>query len=892
MDLLYHLGFEQNRWNAVVWLIKRLVEKFPARHSQSPRLSRVNALWDKVSLEEFCNSPSELNLESSVPRSGMVEAKSLHELTDGLPPEKLSREEVLRHDALGQIWLTLGSMVTACAEVGDIKPEVLEIIAYLHHKEVMPLSIYQAEPPAERSAIHQPPLLSMLSSRILTSLSDAAWRAHEKMVVEEAKAAGGDYAALRPEVPGSVYRVNVAGLRPEVWLELILWSCLHGGWIEQGAEILAPLGKQNSTWRVFSWREYEDMIAANSSGGKGSWNDLEYLFKTRAAAGRDAPQEPGLKVPKTVSAEAANAFIDSLVTMVNVGVGSRGLQVKYVLERIGNLKDLLLKSKFNRRASLSTGTWDSLVLRIMESRSIGTENDSGLVRQAVRLSPGLGQGLGTSDTRDLPEYVLDGSMAMQGLFHRALHGQIMAGSFEGAWKVFKSMQGRADKDKSRSLTSFMKGEQPLLRSLTRGDMFTSNLPGIDYPAFDLQIPPTTLGSLLELATEAEAYDFARWLLYNDDVDGPIIRESLYTDPHVQPAVIRFAAEALDHKVLSKLRKLGIQKASLTSMLDSQINHSRWDAAERILHHISVTPSTQPNAQNLANVIRVMLLQVPGASAGDTECQTNLDRARKIAADIISGRWDSDEEYSPTQTLLAVLSAVDPTWQRFCAQFRQPRRYIDFSLHTRSFNAVLAGVTAAYGSAAGRRLLGIFWPHSARRAHDASFTATGPRQSRMRMSQYRPTVLDSIKRQRIRIPMVSRDGKPIHDLIVYGACTPNTGTIMIILRKALQELQSETKNAAALVQNDESVEKDWAKDSLKPVDTSPRGMVTWGARRLLELPYVEKSIIDRIDQVLAEVGMEDLRGLLPRIVDDVEAEFEEEANNQTEAMNSVKDEFSR
>lgn len=880
LDLLYHLGFEQNRWNAVVWLIKRLVEKFPARHVKSPRLSRTNALWDQVpSLHDFTSdvAKANLSLEASVPRTGVVEAKSLHELTDGLHPETMSREEIIRHDALGEIWLTLGSMIKACANDGDIKPEVLETIAYLHHKEVMPLSIYQAEPPADRSAIHQPPLLSMLSSRILTSLSDAAWRAHEKIVIEEAKARGADYAALRPEIPGSVYRTNVAGLRPEVWMELVLWSCLHGGWIAQGADILAPLGEPSSRWATFSWRQYEDIETSGAHGKGNSWNDLEYLFKTRAGRVSDASRGLSLSVKRKVSAEVVNAYIDALITMVNVGVGDRGVDIDEVIGRLRDLKRLL-HQKGRRSTTLSTGSWDSLVLRLVESRRFGVESDSTLVNALVQLSPGLGQGLESRNTEDLPAYVLDGSMAMQGLLHRALRGQILAGSFEGALEIFSNMQKRADVDKKKSLESFMEGKQPLLRSLTKGDLFTSNLTGIDYPAFEVQIPTTTLGAFLELATDAKAYDFAKWLLYNDDVDGPAIDESCYHDRHIQPSVLRFAAETQDNKLLSKVRELGIERRSFRSLLDSQFNTLRWDSAEYILQHLADSRGITWSTQNLANSIRVMLQQVPGANCGDPESRNNLDRAKAIIAKMCSRRYrynKSEEVIGPIklrrmQNLLTVLSAVNGEWQQFCSAFRQPGPWRSWDLPIKSFNAVLEGVSEAYGSPAARRLLGLFWPHSARRAFDAQSKFIGSRRSRMQVARHRPTALESVSRQRISVPIFDAGGSRLPDLVVYGACEPNTDTIMIILRKALEELRSTTQ----LKSSGEQAEQVAHDSQDEFVDNTPRGMVTWGVRRLFELQSVAPVIIEHIDQLLSEIGMEDLRELLPAIVEEAADEAED------------------
>ena len=121
-------------------------------------------------------------------------------------------------------------------------------------------------------------MLNLFSSRILTSLSDAAWRAHEKLVVEEAKAKGGEQLSLRPEIPGTAYRVYVSGLRSEVWLELILWSCLHRGWISEGTAILramyaAPKARE---WKPLSWRSL-----MNFAESERDWERLEYMFNTQ-----------------------------------------------------------------------------------------------------------------------------------------------------------------------------------------------------------------------------------------------------------------------------------------------------------------------------------------------------------------------------------------------------------------------------------------------------------------------------------------------------------------------------------------------------------------------------------------------------------------------------------
>ncbi|KAI5361031.1 hypothetical protein Slin15195_G089400 [Septoria linicola] len=884
LDLLFHLGFEQNRWSAVVWLIKKLVDKFPARHGAESPLSGVGSVWQNTpKYSDLGLQPLEFDATTSEAATQSVTTRSLDKLLDGLHPETKSHEDTLRHDALGQVWRTLGAMTKACSG-GDTRAEVLEIIAYLHHREVMPLAIYQAEPNPDKTAIQQPPLIPFLSSRILTSVSDAAWRAHEKLVIEEARANGSQYAALRPELPGTVFRVHVAGLRPEVWMELILWSCLYGGWIRQGSEVLRSLIKdRESPWTPLSWTDYQKSLPQNYRTEPRDWRSWEYIFKTRSQTSMDDPQPSTTSVDRTISSEVVNAFADALICTVNVGVGARGADIDEVVAALHDMGRFMA----DQRQDLSFGTWDALVLRLLDTHSATPETDSGIVQRLVGLSSGFGAGLHKRNTHHLPAYVRDGSMATQGVLHRALYGQIATGSFEGALEVFKLIQYRADKDKFASVATFFgrfmlsapqdwkvrRNKNSLFQALNRQEMFTSNLPSIEYPSFDVQIPPTILAPFLDQITEAGALDFGRWLLYKTDVDGPVIRESSYNDPNLQPALVRFAAASNDRKLLASFKGSQLARASLRAILDSQIQRLNWAAAVEILNHLPGTPDFVWDAGNLAVAVRTMLQQIAKLGSDDSKAPEHLEDARTLVKDMITLKYDGNRTASTNraaaiQSILSVLAAVDTKWFHFAYDLRPIRGHHDFALTTKQFNILLDGVVTAYGSAAGRRLLGIFWPHSARGSHDAAVKLIRNPAMRRRMPRARPEILDSIKRQRI---IVAPPGQSdLYKFIGYGALTPNTNTILIILRKALQEAQSISQETAPVDDQTVSMENN-VDGSADKVDLSPRGMVAWAVRRTAELPYVESSIIEQLDKVLVQQGMEDFRSELPKIYANMEQE---------------------
>ncbi|KAF2208078.1 hypothetical protein CERZMDRAFT_7941, partial [Cercospora zeae-maydis SCOH1-5] len=867
IDLLYHLGMEQNRWTAVVWLIKKLVDEYPARHALKQQLAGVGSMWQKVpNLEDCIEQPLNFEVQDAISSEESLQSPSLDDMLDGLYPINEERHAWRGHEALGQVWRTLGAMVKSCVG-NDIRPEVLEIIAYLHHREVMPPAIYQAEPSSDKCAIQQSPLIPLLSSRILTSLSDAAWRAHEKLVIEEARAYG-DVSASRPEIRGSVFRVHVAGLRAEVWMELILWSCLYGGWTREGALLLTSLLQdQTNPWTPLSWAHYQKSLDETHSTEPSDWRAWEFLFKTRSTASMNDAPPPNRSIVRTISGEVVNAYVDAFPCDVNLGVGDRGTPIGLVIDSLHSMRSSLMRQD----QSLSFGTWEAIVLRLVDTHSAMPEIDSHVVQRMIALSNGFGEGLSTSNNRDLPAYVKDGSTAMQGILHRALYGQVASGSFEGALEVFKQIQMRADQDILKAVASFFgkltrggdirRKENSMFHAMSSSSLFANNFPTIEYPSFHVQIPTTTLAPFLEQITEARAFEFGRWLIYKADVDGPVIPQSAYTDATLQPALIRFAAASGDRDLLSQFRKKALTQASLSSILISQIQARRWDDATEAMNHISSTPGVSFGSGPLAVAIRTMLWQSSDARKGKDGSAMNLAQAqsvvRKLARRHVRRELRAVESATSPLSLLAVLAAVTRRWFEFALRLCNVEKHHLFQLDTSKFNIVLEGIVAAYGSSAGRRVLGVFWPHAARRAHDTAFNT--------------------------RIAIRSSDEYDSRRLVFYGAVQPDINTILIILRKALEELQSSPDRASPAEQQPgvqtspdptSSTEQHPAtssqifRDGDELLDVSPRGMVTWGIRRLAQLPYVQRDIVRQLDEFLEEQGMDELRKELPEIYQDV------------------------
>ena len=326
-DLLFNLGVAQGRWRAVVWLTKQVIDAF-ASSKPEVRPLPAQSLWEGRRIFEAGVRGS---ITLSRPRNNGVVVRIFKGDSNSSSQDTFATHDdnPLLRNAMGVIWRSLGSMIVA--ETDEVTPEVLEIIAYMHHQGVMPESIYNRRPPDDKTAIQQPPTLHLLSSRILTSLSDAAWRAQEKLIVEEAEAKAGRSKHIRPEIRRMTYRMNVAGLRPEIWLELILWSCLHGGWILEGSSTLGHVSRSKPAWKAMSWRELVKDRATTAE----EWRMLESAFNASAHSPDERPS-PG-SIERTVSSEVINAYVDALTGVIDAGPSYTARPPTYFLQQLHQL---------------------------------------------------------------------------------------------------------------------------------------------------------------------------------------------------------------------------------------------------------------------------------------------------------------------------------------------------------------------------------------------------------------------------------------------------------------------------------------------------------------------------------------------------------------------------
>jgi hypothetical protein len=561
----------------------------------------------------------------------------------------------------------------------------------------------------------------LLSSRIFTALSDATWRARELAAAAEAKKRSGFFAGL--EAKGSSYRVRVSGIKPEIWLELILWSCLHGGWISEGAALLRYIYRRpdkNDEWKPISWRDSLDAIMPFGRSDLLDWDSIKYNFDSRSSATMDGIDTTGPRVDKTISSEVVNAYIDALLTVVSVGVGQRGLDLAVVLRHIREFRAFLQRANLN----LGGGSWDAMMLRLVESGAIDIESNPAIVQKLGALSPPMGEELQSRRSQRIPTYVLDGSAAVLGLFHRALYAEIKNGSLEGALKVFKKLQARVDIDRHQSLSDFFEHKHlsPAASDDSAQGLFTSNFSGIDYPSFSTQIPPTTLAAFLELVIANKAFDLGNWMvgIGNTDIDGQLIPPSLYTDPHISAAVVHYATATDNTSLLSKITKHvaaqaedgtpALPKELLQAFFNAQVELRHWDAAEKLLEYMHDGMDATWSLGNAATVGKVMIME--GRNVPNPDMMGSLlVRAAQIFASFLPRKIGAVRPFTRKReelnSLCVVLSAASPLLATFVLSRAALPKFFFFALPASVFNNVLEGVVAAHGSEAGRVLVDRF-----------------------------------------------------------------------------------------------------------------------------------------------------------------------------------------
>ncbi|KAF2145014.1 uncharacterized protein K452DRAFT_133664 [Aplosporella prunicola CBS 121167] len=710
VDFLTHLGIQQGRWNAVMWIVKTVVE---IEISPMGRLEEIDPFssvsWPGVSydLDEAT--------ENAIVAQGKDTVGPLRYSMDQLNDYKSMSDDGFhyRKGALGQIWKSLANMILIVANDCPatshlIMSHVLELIAYLHHAGIIPESVYRHESAADPLAPQQPPTLYLLSSKIMAALSDASWRAYEAAAASESKTQA-HYTLLGPERPGPRYKMHTPELGPEIWLEFVLWSCLHGGWIGQGAAILEKVTsyKGEQQWSILR----RDTTEGESESRSIKWDDVKLLEQLR---GTQAGSSDRLRVQRTISSELVTAFVDACVDNVHTGIGSRGLAPEEALRLISRFKAFLHR----RKLGLGSMSWESVVVRLLESGGFDIWREPSLVRESLHLIPLHGKEseylnapLPRHNLPDAPSYITEGSAIAVGTLHNIIRLYVRRGDAAASLKTFEELQLLTDQTKRRSLQQFFKQlNSPSENTDGYPQIFNSNLFGEDLSTAFPHVPTYILGPVLDVATNSGAFDFGRWLLYSEDLDGPLITEEMYHDSSITPALIRFASEAQDKQLLNKIISVdqdGAEMRSMTfevlnAMVESQIKQHRWNSVVNAFKTLAADPGYALDAKHVSMLAKQMvILRQQDAVEKDSKKKTALGPAESLFNFILERGYDPGRAATINRIhgMLCVLLSIGPEWHPFCSNYLPDELTgrIEEMVLEDDFARILEGVAGAHGS---------------------------------------------------------------------------------------------------------------------------------------------------------------------------------------------------
>jgi hypothetical protein len=831
LDILGFMGLVEDRWPAVIWVAKKIVED--GKRAMQPPLQlepSANIIWPESeprSLTDLTESP----LRTERVRPSRKLNSSLEDLTSD--PDSIDLRQVAMKRALGQLWRSLGSMILASTERNNgeaaVMPHVLEIIAYLHHVGLMPHSVYTYRPHENKYALQQPPTLHMLSSKILTALSDASWKAHEASVNLAKPGAKPSY-FLGHEIPGSRYRLHVTEVGAELWLELVLWSCLHGGWTTDGIAILEQVASKQEAhgWGLISWREIMLAEQHNSPSPSRAWK----LFPMNGDAAASA--EDRARVKRTISSEVVTAFVDTIVNRLRVGVGLRGSDPEVVVDQLKSLKSFLDANNL----SLGSTSWDSVIARLMESGAFVPEKRPEALLRLFQLAAGFGAEVSTANTSatasDEVPYFFEPTTLPLNLLHRTMRAFINNGDVQGAMTTLMLLQQHTDENKQKSLQQFfemLKNEPP-----QQGEPFTSSLPPVDFPAFDVNLPVPLRARLLDLVTESKMHELGRWLLFAQDIDGPLIGRDLYNHRNIAASIVRFGTLAGENDlVMDIVKRAGIWNEThqeqrmptevLIALLCSQLKLRRWDSVRGMQQYVSDTPGFRPKPVILSTFAAELLRLSSGPEDERVKAQEAFTELLFAWEDIVMSNVRNE-----LYCMLAIMSTTDDIWKEYCSQFLAVSSRQHIKLSTNDFNQMLLGILDGYGSSKARAAVDVWC-----RVSSATFEAHRAPGGLLSMPRFQTGKGAEYDGRPPDIELVQKSGSK---LTLQGRVKPNRQTFWSIFRKVQEEVE----------------QRRWRGNELSATQRAEvRDTLKWAARLLSNLGYDYEDILRDMGSSLVELA---------------------------------------
>ena len=691
-ELLTHLGFELKGWSTVHSLLNSMIDTYELLDLHMPpkytspgfdwnrpfRVFRRNELEHRSPNSPDAKEPPLTTKISFDKLSGGTKEGSPWKWArlEPVPSDNISLDTLTVEPAarffgdriLAEVLANLGSLVLTAA---DSKPEqsqlamscVFRTLARLHHAGMISDRIYQYPTPDASQIVFRPPGLHLLSSPIMSVLSDAAWHEHEAVVA----AAAADAGEMSPFIP---YKMGIRELGPEIWLELILWCCVEHGFCRTGTSLIHRMTKmpRQEAWKAESWApliQDLDTVQQTNISIEESWRRPGQSEKPRAFTRRNKPPPFNGLGSRTISAEVVTSLRGGLANKAYVGLGDRGLLPNQLTELSAPLTQFIDHSVDTRELRPTNRNTNWHTLRILNSGCLQPWTDPVSFESLLRshqnvVPPWAGNELeraqeSGSITR---AQFYDETAAIFGLIEFNLHYYSRDKQSGRLFHEYAWLQNIADASKALHMQSFF---EKLSQARDEDLEFFDSKPVPHRSISQTSIPQVsyvTFANILDVATTAHAFDFGRQLLLQNDIDGPAIPHSAYGHQALAPSILRFASATNDanlgQKVISSL-SVPLSVNTIKCLINYHISQHDWDRVELMLKFLVDHREKSWGYSNLAalasTIIRLeaTLRQKKAAGTVTSTDVENTERATDIMLRLFRGEWNASSTRAKVRT---------------------------------------------------------------------------------------------------------------------------------------------------------------------------------------------------------------------------------------------------
>ena len=712
---------QNGRKKAAVWLmeasLKSLVGHEDKLHEKHP--SNIN--WPDNLFDSIKKGPSSAALTYS-PKDPWPYQSAFN---NDQPPEPASD---LAHDMFNSIWATLGRSVIGAAgsttdQAKDTMSAVKLILGVVHNLGMVPHGIYDSRIHPYSAYVQRPPILHLVSSRILTALSDAAWREQQDDAIAQAIEMGISLKEISESVPGGRFRLKVRPLGLEIWLEFILWCCVERGHISAACRIIAALRNQSENpWFAIRWcsGQRPDKLTVTID-----WERMQRRHGgTVGLIEGYSREKPFVDVPdRTISVEVVLALLDALLGQLEVSnsryrtVNAQKRDVKTFRRVVPFLEPHDIPPHYFdyiESRSMQAGAFD------MVSRPALLQYWSSNVDGMRRLEPAATDSSTSLDLRY--ESIVANTLLHGAVQHQALDGLLQIGDVHRSLAQFNVIQENVDQHKLKSISNFLQSQPVSGKGFFSSRLFQYRL---EYADSHGQLPYYKLAGFLNLISDTRLTGLGQWLLYSNDIDGSLIPESAYGLSCMASALCRFATVSGDDNLIVKVvaqvnsrhRKPTVR--FLRRLFDADAQNSDFANARNQLLRLQRAQAGGIGLSNIAHLAGMIMNLEDGRVGLREERSFKLSQATILMEEILRGDHNSHRgDFTAEQRMLfkqQISHMLKIFYRSGCTTLRSlAKEYVEryrsgnlVNLPANIFNILLSAIVTVYGHDVGKALWDLY-----------------------------------------------------------------------------------------------------------------------------------------------------------------------------------------